>query len=444
MATPLSSVGGLVSGLDTASIINQLMQVEAQGQTRLKTQLTTEQSTLTSLQDLNSTFASLATNAADLAKATAWNPMTVSSTDTNVTATAGTGAITGPLTLTVNSTATATQLSFTTTAALTDPVTNGPTTVNLTVNGTTTTLDTGDGTLNGLINALNTSGTGVKASTVKQDDGSYRLLVTSATTGAASNFTLTNTDGSAILGGATVSAGQDASITIGPDTLHSATNTFTDIANGLTITLGAGATAGSSVTLDAQQDVDSMTAKVKSFVDAINGALDKLDKLTSYDSTTKTSGPLAGDSGIRQLRDNLLNAVYPTDGTSMADAGVELDRYGRLTFDEATFKTAYAADPTGTAAKFTSGTVAGFADRIDTVASRASDSVDGTITTVINGTNSEISDLQDQIAKWDVRLGVRRDSLQRQFASLETALSQMNSQSNWLSSQLGSLSSGSA
>ena len=35
-----TSIGGLVSGLDTATIISQLMQLEAQPQTRLKTKVT--------------------------------------------------------------------------------------------------------------------------------------------------------------------------------------------------------------------------------------------------------------------------------------------------------------------------------------------------------------------------------------------------------------------
>ena len=67
MAT--ASVSGLASGLDTASIIDQLMQLEAQSQTRLKSRVTTEQSTLKVLQNLNTKFASLATQAKDLTKA---------------------------------------------------------------------------------------------------------------------------------------------------------------------------------------------------------------------------------------------------------------------------------------------------------------------------------------------------------------------------------------
>jgi flagellar hook-associated protein 2 len=240
-----------------------------------------------------------------------------------------------------------------------------------------------------------------------------------------------------------VTAGQDAEITIGTDVLHSSTNTFSDVANGLTISLGSTVTSGTVVNLDAQQDTAGMTAKVKGIVDAINDALSKIDSLTAYDASTNTSGPLAGDSGVRAVRSDLLNTVYPTDGTSLASVGIQLDKFGKLTFDEAAFKTAYAADPAGVAAKFTTGATDGFAARVQAAGKRASDPFTGTITTSITVRNSEIKQMQDSIADWDTRLALRQESLQRQFTALETALSQMNSQSSWLSGQLSSLKSGS-
>jgi flagellar hook-associated protein 2 len=407
----------------------------------LKSQLTTAQSTLSSLQDVNKLLATLTTTAADLAAPVAWNPVTVASSSDLVTATAGPNAVAGSLTLTVGHGAAAHQLSFTTTAALSTKVTDGATKVRLDhLDGTTKTLDTGDGTLQGLVAALNASGTGVKASTVRLDDGTYRLQVTSTTTGAASDFALTNLDGTTLLGGATATAGRDAEITIGSDVVHSPTNTFTDIAGGLTVTLGAKVPDGTLVHLDAQQDAAGMAKTVKGLVDAINGALARIDSLTAYDTSTRTSGPLAGDAGVGAVRNALLNAVYPTDGTSLAAVGIQLDRYGKLTFDEAKFKDAYSADPAAVAARFTSGGVAGFAARVQKVAAGASNSVDGTITAAITGRNSDIKRMQDSIADWDTRLALRQDSLQRQFTALETAMSQMQSQSSWLSSQLAGLS----
>lgn len=438
-----ASVSGLVSGLDTATIISQLMRVEAQTQTNLKSKLTTEQTNVKSLQDLNSAFAALKTSAAALAKATAWNPATVTSSSPLVSATAGSNAITGPLSFTVGHTALSHQLTFADTAALTDTVTTGSNLVRIDhLDGTSQDIDTGDGSLGGLVRALNTSGTGVKASTIRLDDGSYRLQVTSSATGAAADFTLTNINGSDLLNGATARAGRDAEITIGADTLHSATNTFADVANGLSITLGSTVPDGTAVDLDVAQDSAAMTKSVQGIVDSINAALAKIDSLTSYNSTTKSAGPLAGDASVRTLRNSVLNTVYPGDGSSMAGVGIQLDRYGKLTFDAEKFTAAYAADPSAVAAKFTTAG-AGFAARVETVAKGASDSIDGSITSSINGRNSTIKRMQDSIESWDTRLALRQNTLTKQFTAMETALQQMNSQSSWLTSQLSSLSSGS-
>ncbi len=440
MATSSASVSGLVSGIDTSSIISQLMQIEAQTQTNLKSKVTTEQSNVSSLQDLNTAFANLAKSAADLAKTTAWNPVSVTSSSDKVTATAGANAVTSPLSLTVGHTALTHQLSFATSAANTAVITSGSTIVKIDhLDGTTQDIDTGDGTLAGLVRGLNATGTGVKASTVRLDDGTYRLQVTSTSTGAKSDFALTNADGSDLLGGATVRAGRDAEITIGSDVLHSATNTFNDVANGLSITLAATTSSGTTVDLDVTQDSAGMTAKVKSIVDSINAALTKIDSLTAYNSATKTSGPLSGDGSITALRNAVLTSVYPTDGTSMAGVGIQLDRYGKLVFDADTFTKAYAADPTATAAKFTSasgaGTTNGFAARIQAVATSASDSVNGTLTTSIQSRNTTIKRLQDSIADWDDRLALRQEALTKQFTAMETALQSLNSQSSWLSQQ---------
>jgi flagellar hook-associated protein 2 len=440
-STGTTSISGLVSGLDTSSIITQLMKVEAQAQTNLKSKVTTEQSNVTSLQDLNSAFAALATQAGTLAGTAAWNPVSVTSSSALVHVTAGAKATTGSLSFTVGSAATAHQLRFSGTAALNTVITSGSTTVRIDhLDGTTQDIDTGDGTLGGLVNAINNGSTGLRASTVHLDDGTYRLQVTSVATGAASDFTLTNTDGSDLLGGVTVSAGQDASLTIGGDTVHSASNTFSAVANGLDITLDPTVPAGTTVTVGVTQDAASMTAKVKGLVDAINAALTKMDSLTDYNATTKTSGALATDGSVRSISNDLLDSVYPTDGSSLAGVGIQLDRYGRLTFDADAFTAAYTADPAAVAGRFTSA-AGGFADRVQKVAKAASDPISGTITNSITGRNSTIKQLQDSIADWDVRLALRQDTLTKQFTAMETALQQLSSQQSWLTSQLASLSS---
>jgi flagellar hook-associated protein 2 len=438
-----ASISGLASGLDTATIIEQLMSLEAVSQNRLKTRVTTEQRAVSSMQTLNALVSSLASRAGDLLKPGAWTPLKVTSGNAGVTVTTTSGAAPGAFSVRVDRTALSHRLEHATATGLTtaDAV---PTTVRLDRLDGTAPLDlTTDGTLQGLVTALNdpANATGVRATAVRVGTDSYRLMVESTTTGAATDFTLTDAaDGSAVLGGAVVRAGQDAQVTLGDSIVAtSATNTFTDLVPGATLTLAAGATGTAEISMT--RDDTAVQAAVKGLVDAVNGVLTEIDTLTKTDPTAGTKGALAGDAGIRSLRGQLLQTVFPGDDTSLADLGVQTDRSGKLVFDATAFKDAYLADPEGTAARL-SAAETGFAARVKEMADTASNKTDGTITTAITSRNDAIKRLNADVDAWDIRLELRRTALTRQFTALETALSQMNSQSSWLAGQISGLTAG--
>ncbi len=81
----------------------------------------------------------------------------------------------------------------------------------------------------------------------------------------------------------------------------------------------------------------------------------------------------------------------------------------------------------------------GLASRLANLGWSASDSVSGSLTTAVNGTQSLITDLNQRIDDWDTRLEGRRAALQKQYADLETALGKLKDQSAWLSSQITAL-----
>lgn len=440
-----SMISGLSSGLDTATIVNQLMQLEAAPQTRLKSRVSSEQSIVTTLQTLNTKVATLRSKAEALAKPAAWTPVTATSSGTGVSVTAGSTASPTSLNVTVTSVARAHQLGFGEAHALTDVVTGASTKVVLDrFDGTPVTLETGDGKLSSLVAAINNpaNATGLQASTVKVADGSYKLLVTSAATGAAQDFTLTTEAGGALLGGATVVAGADARLDLGTGiTATSTTNTFTDLLPGVTVTLADSTTVGTTSRLSLTRDSAKVSAAVKDLVDGLNGVLTSIDDQSKYDSSTKKAGPLMGEAVARSLRNDLLQSVYDDTGASLADLGITVNRQGTLDFDATKFAEKYAADPTGVAARFTS-TADGFAARVGDVAKSGSDPISGTLTAALTGRRSNITTMQNSIDAWDDRLALRRTALEKQFTALETAMNQMQSQSNWLAGQLGSLSSG--
>ncbi len=436
-------ISGLASGLDTATIVNQLMQLEAAPQSRLKSKVSTEKSGLTALQGLNTKIAALQTRAAELAKPTAWTSLTATSSNPAVRITAGDDAAPTTRSVTVTSVALSHQLGFAAPAALTDAVTGASTDVRLDrFDGSPVTLAT-DGTLQGLVTAINdpANATGLHATAVKVADGQYQLLVESTPTGRTQDFELTAADGSALLGGATVRAGADARIDLGAGvSVTSTTNTFTDVMPGITLTLGPEAKAGDVATLHVARDTTALATKLKELVDQVNILLTELDTATAYAATGARSGPLAGDATLRSVRDALVRSVYPGDGSSMASLGLQVNRSGKLELDSTQFTQAYAADPEGVAERFTT-TGDGFAARLATAAKQASDSRTGSVSSAVTGRKTGIDRLEDSIEAWDRRLELRRTSLERQYTALETALGQMNSQSSWLAGQLASLQS---
>jgi flagellar hook-associated protein 2 len=445
----VSSVSGLASGVDTSSLVSQLIAVERNSQTLLKNRLSTEQSNVSSLQGLNSKLASLATAAEKLTKADGWSTVKATSSSDKVTATATSATTPGAISFTVDRLATAHTVGFANEARMSDVVVDGetvPRTVALTIGGKTTDIDAGDGTLAGLVSGINAAGTGVKAGLVKvgqDDDGKdvFRLRVTSATTGEAARFSLD--DSVLALGTAsTLTEGSDAELTVGGDIrVTSASNTFSGVFNGLDVTLRPGSEK-TTVDLTIESDTAAKVKSVKELVDSVNSIISAMDSATAYSTGSTRNGTLAGDTQVRSVRNALLESVYPADGTSMAGLGIQTDRYGKLVLDEAKLTSALEADPAKVAAAFTAGTSAGFAERVRSVARGASDSVDGTITAAINGRKSTIDRLETSIEDWDRRLVLRQQTLTRQFTAMETTLNSLNSQSNWLSSQISSLSSG--
>ena len=464
-----ASIGGLVSGLDTATIISQLMQLEARPQTMLKSRVTTEQKVVTALQALNTKLAGIATKAAELAKATAWSPSKATCDNAKVLVTADSGASATSLSFTVSSLASSARESFPTTGAAATTVMGANLSYQITYadGRPAETINTGDGTMQAIADDINRK-QGVRATLVKVGDvngtPTYQLQVSSTVTGSQSGFTFTQFDPAApttplpspiaFMGedpAAPPPVGTDAEILLdGQATpLSSRSNTITDLMPGVDVTLSAGA-QGTSATITVERDVASLSDSVKAMVDAVNSVLDEVSDLTAYDATTRKAGLLGGDSTLRTIRNQLLESVSRGIGNqSLAPYGVQTDRSGRLVFDADKFKAAYGADPTGTAAKFAAPDPApvdpsaptGLAATLERLGKTFSNSLDGTITLAIKSRQSGIKGMEDDIADWDVRLAARQTTLQRQYTALETALGKLQSQSSWLAGQIGSLPS---
>lgn len=450
-------IDGLVSGLDTTSLINALITAESGAKTLLSTKVAKTQSLVTDLQSLNSSVSALASNAKSWADVSKLRSVSATSSASSVAVTAASTATPGTLSFQVDQLARA-QVSVT--GAMTS-WTGGPTLTIVGSTGTKTEISAGS-SLADLAANITASGTGVTATMVAAgvDSGTgqtrYRLQLSGAS-GAAGAFSLydgtaaqvdanTATDVLAASGAATVTTAQDAAITLWAGTgaaqqITSKTNTFTGVMPGVDLTVSA--VEASPVTINVARTTSTASNAANTLVSSVNTILSTIRTKSTVTSTTGSDGTAAtsagvftGDQQVRQLSTSLTSAVMaPIGGISPSTIGITVTRTGSLEFDAAKFGSAMASDPTGTQSMLA--TISG---RVRDVADAASNSADGGLTTRISSQQRRITDLQGQISDWDDRLAVRRTRLQQTYASMETALSGLQSQSAWLSQQLASTS----
>lgn len=449
-------IDGLASGLDTSGIINQLISIEQQPIVRLEQRISRNDAAINSLQTFSTAFDNIKSLAEALSgDADTFLPVVASSSHDTVVATASEGADQGSFTFTVNQLASTHRVvSGGTTADPSDIVATADSTVRITVDGTDYDVDTGDGALSTLItNINNTAGLGVKAQAVNTGSG-YKLQLAATESGADAVFTVDDSNLTAgfASGMPVLTQGVDAQVTIGDGpgayTVSSASNTFTDVIAGVTFTVTE-ADPTEQITVSVEADPDTLVDQVSELVTAINTML--TDMSQALDSGSDGSqGTLSNDPTMRSLRDSLVNAVtYAVGGTHYQSAGligINSTREGGLEFDETAFRAALTERPDDVTAMFRSDDVdnPGLAQRIEALAEEATAFNTGTFATAIESRETHNSDMQDQIDSIDIRVELRRAALQRQFAALEVALSGMQAQGDWLTSQLPQLQANSA
>ena len=452
------SLDGLSSGLDTTSLITQLMTAEAAPQNLLKAQVAKTTNVITALQGLNSRMATLADTATAAAKAGGLDLYSATSSSTVLSVAVATGASVGELQVVVSALA---QAQVGVSAAMS--AWPSPSTITVVGHsGTPLEITPSSNSLDDVASAINSSSAGVTATKVASGvDGSgnklYRLQFSSTTTGADSVFTVyqgtaaevsagTATNVLTAPGSALIKTAQNASVTLWKGTsaeqvITSASNIFTDLLPGVTVTASAVSTAPVDITVS--RDDTKITAVAKGLVDAISSAFVLIAAQTAVTTTTDASGKtttaagvFAGDGNIRDIRQKTLDAASaPINGRSPSEYGIVLTRTGTITFDPDKFAAALAADP-----KTVMAAVQTIATRLGAAATAASDKYTGTLTNKITGDQSQVKSLGDQVSAWDIRLASRKSTLQRTYSAMEVLLSNMKAQSSALTSQLSALS----
>lgn len=466
---PLQSISGLASGLDTASIISTLISLDRQPQVLIDNQITVEQARQSALQNVQSQLQSLSNFYQAIFDPTTWSDtQAVSSSNDSVVSAALTngsaGAAAGGYDVTVSALARANQWTGTgvSNAAAADNI-------YITVGSTTTTVGVNAGdslaTIASNINAA--SNTPVYASVLNGN-----LVLSDRSTGTANAIASVTTDGTSGLSFSETQTAQDAAFTVNGTSYTSGSNIVTDALAGVTLTLKGEATAGNPVTVtvgepgpDTSKIESALTSFIKQYdstVSYIQGQLDQQVVPNPKNDAERTQGVLSGDSGLENLLSSLrqsfsdLFTSAPSGYQSLTDIGISTGAAvgsgplstssieGMITLDTTTFESALSSNfgavknlfinPTG------SYSTEGLSQRLQDVLQPWTDSSQsGILTSRIGGETSTITSLQSESAAWDVRLQMKQQAYQAQFTQMETALSQLQSEGQWLTGQIAKL-----
>lgn len=465
------TASGLVSNIDTASIVDQLVALESRPITLLKSRQSAFKSQVSLLGDIISRLSSLEAAARDLGS-TGVLAAKVATSNSAFTATPGTGAMAGRYAVRVDQLAQASKWMSGPFDSATAGVQGG--TLQITVKGQTYPAPLPDGpgpititdgmSLSDVAYAIRQTGAPVSATVLNGWDPvagkavSY-LSVTARDTGytaadgpssaLAISFTATGGTGKDPAFAETQAATNARFNIDGVDFVRES-NTVTDALPGVTLALKQGATApattGTGEDLVLNTDADATRAKLQKFVDAYNGVMSLVQRQLNVNKDTDRASTLAGDSSVRSLQSRLqsilTNVVAGLPGVkTLADVGVKTAKDGSLSIDSTLYAAALARDPAAIDALFSTATT-GLADYVSKVVQDQVRASDGVLTTRQSGLTARIRSMDDQAAALQRRVDAFKANLQKQFTAMENTLSNLKSTSNFLAAQVAKSSSG--
>jgi flagellar hook-associated protein 2 len=228
----------------------------------------------------------------------------------------------------------------------------------------TVTIGSANNTLSGVRDAINAAKIGVSASILNDGTGN-KLVITSNDTGLANSLKISvsdtsdvsNTDNSGLsqlaydpeVAGVPPQAGKNLTETVaaknatltvdGIAGISKASNTVTDVVQGVTLNLLKESTAPATLTV--ATDTAGVQTSVQNFVSAYNDLNKVISDLTAYDSKTKTAAVLQGDSStlsvITQIRRVLNDTLTGLKGnyTQLSQVGITFQKDGSLALDSA-------------------------------------------------------------------------------------------------------------
>ena len=260
--------------------------------------------------------------------------------------------------------------------------------------------------------------------------GGVRLVLSSASSGSAGRVAVDGGD-SQISFSQTAEA-QDALLSFGSSAeggilISSSTNTFSEVVEGLELTVND--VSDNPVTISVSPNQDNVSRQIDTFVGQFNALRDKLDELTVFDETTNSVGLLFGKNSALRVDlayGNFFSTAIRDAGSirSLGEVGLRLNESGKLEFDRSKFQAAYEKDPAAVEEFFTKEDT-GFSARAKAVADSLAGVDNGALLNRTQVLESQIAQNNQRISAFDVRLDRQRERLLKQFFDMETAIAKL-------------------
>ncbi|MCC7369088.1 MAG: flagellar filament capping protein FliD [Chloroflexi bacterium] len=337
------AVSGLASGLDTASIIEKLMQIESSSMTKVQGQQTAHTSKMSAIASIKDLITSLQGTARTLSDRSRMNAKmastdTASDSPTVLTASTSADAINGSFKVTVSQLATSTRIYSN--AAMGNVIDHAATLANagfrysvntgtFRINGQQITVDNTT-TLDSMITAINGSGAGVTASLVADADGraDNRVQIISAPGQSLQLGSLSDTANALRLmnlSDAVVSGYTAASTNSGMAASAGALNTSITI-NGVTTTINQG-NAGFSDVQNAQfiaQEINNNSSSTVSAVAQGDGTITLTQKTAGGSQAIAITAAGTGTGLTAGTVQNGTDRVVSSTGLGVTNVGAAL------------------------------------------------------------------------------------------------------------------------
>ena len=225
--------------------------------------------------------------------------------------------------------------------------------------------------------------------------------------------------------------------------ISSASNTVSNVINGVTLNLGSASLNSAAVTLNVSPDSTQATTAINAFVSAYNTVVGDISSQFNVASDGTGGGPLEADNSLREVQSQLLGAVsYSISGNggavNLASIGVNLNDDGTLSVDNSALSTALSANYTGVQNLFQNATT-GFSQNLNTVINNFTAPKTGILTLDAQSVTGTASGLNQQIIELQAALADQEQNLTSVYSKVNATLQELPLLESQITQQLASV-----